>query len=383
MQLTEFEDIRPYNDSEAPQKIQLLLADPKFNEVLEFLFKDAHKINSFRNSLTKVNTIDQIQRSVATPLVEQIIQSTTNGLTCSGLKNLDKHKSHLFISNHRDIILDSVFLNYMIIKNGMNTTQIAIGDNLLIYDWICHTVKLNRAFVVKRNISSRELLEASKKLSAYIRRSLTENNISVWIAQREGRTKNGNDQTQIALLKMLNMSNNKSLAEGFKELAIIPLSISYEIEPCGISKVSELIQRDTDGFQKTSVDDLKSMALGMFNPKGRVHYSFGKPILASFLEANNHLPTNKFIQELGIRIDHHLHQNFRLWPNNYIAYEMLNGTGGFTDKYTSQEVIEFKKLLSDAEENISQNPEEVAYRFLKMYATPVENSLIATDVFRL
>jgi len=379
---SEYDDIRPYNDEEIPEKIKNLLEDQVFSEVLKFIFPDEQKEAHFRELLSKVKTIEQLQHTFVYRFVEDVIRSSTDGLMTSGVETLDKHQAYLFISNHRDIILDSAFLNYVIVQQGMNTTQIAIGDNLLIYDWITHVVKLNRAFVVKRNISARELLEASKKLSTYIRESITGKNLSVWIAQREGRTKDGNDQTQVAILKMLNLSNTKTLAEGFSELTIIPLSISYEIEPCGISKTAELIRRDTDGYQKTPEDDLRSMASGLSNPKGRVHFSFGRPILTSFLESIDQLPVNEFMQALVERIDHRIHQYYKLWPFNYVAYEMLNGTGEFLENYTANDIVEFKKMISQAQEAIPYNPEEVARRFCKMYARPVENALIAEEIFR-
>jgi hypothetical protein len=379
---TDYDDIRPYNDNETPEKIRLLLADPAFLEVLKVLFPEPRSEEKVRKLLMEVKTIEQLQASFVYHFVENIINNTTKGVTTSGLENLDKKKAYLFISNHRDIILDSAFLNFVISQNGMNTTQIAIGDNLLIFEWITHLVKLNRAFVVRRNIAVRELLEASKKLSSYIRTSLIDKNISVWIAQREGRTKDGNDLTQIALLKMLNLSNNKSMADGFGELTIIPLSISYELEPCGISKVAELIRKHTDGYQKTAADDLKSMASGLTSLKGRVHYSFGRPLLMSFLEGINQMPLNDFMQQLATRIDHRIHQYYKLWPFNYVAYDLMNGTGEFTDNYTSLDIIEFKKMIGEAKEAIQYKGEEVARKFTQMYAKPVENSIIAAEVFR-
>ena len=382
MESSEYDDIRPYNDAEVPEKIKFLLEDATFTEMLRLLFPDEHKEMHMRKLLSEVKSINQLQRDFVSRLVERIIISTTKGLTTSGLEYLDKNKPYLFFSNHRDIILDSAFLNYIMFQSGMNSTRIAIGDNLLIYDWITHVVKLNRAFVVKRSLSVRELLEASKKLSAYIRKTITTEQNSVWIAQREGRTKDGNDQTQLALLKMLNLSNTKSLAEGFGELTVVPVSISYELEPCRISKVSELIRKETDGYQKTPADDLKSMASGLANPKGRVHFSFGRPILTSFLEKNNNLPVNEFLQLLTERIDHRIHQYYKLWPYNYVAYELLNGTGEFTEYYTSADIVEFKSMVAKAQDTIPYNPEEVARRFTKMYARPVENALIAEEVFR-
>lgn len=382
MQLSEFEDIRPYHNEEIPEKIKLVLQDPVFDKVLSYLFRKPELKSKMRRQLEGIRTVEELQSTFVRHLVEIIVHTTTKGITCSGLDNLDKSRAYLFISNHRDIILDSAFLNYFILTNGMNTTQIAIGDNLLIYDWIIHAVKLNRAFVVKRNIASRELLEASRKLSHYIRGSIVENNNSVWIAQREGRTKDGDDQTQLALLKMLNMSNDKSLADGFGELTIVPLSISYEIEPCGICKVEELIRKDMGGYEKTKEDDLHNMEEGIFKPKGRVHFSFGKPILTSFLQQNNHLTPNEFVQELAVRIDHRIHQYYKLWPYNYVAYDLMYGAGEFIDNYSSQDMVDFRKMIEEAQQQISVNPEEAARKFIKMYAKPVENALIAAEVFR-
>jgi glycerol-3-phosphate O-acyltransferase len=382
MQLSDFEDIRPYHNEEIPEKLKLVLQDPVFDKVLAYLFRKPELKNKMRKQLEQIRTVEELQSTFVRHLVELIVHTTTKGVSCSGLEYLDKSKAYLFISNHRDIILDAAFLNYLILSNGMNTTQIAIGDNLLIYDWIIHAVKLNRSFVVKRNIASRELLEASRKLSQYIRGSIAENNNSVWIAQREGRTKDGDDQTQLALLKMLNMSNDKSLADGFGDLTIVPLSISYEIEPCGICKVEELLTRDLGGFEKTKEDDLHNMEAGIFKPKGRVHFSFGKPILSSFLQQNNHLSANDFVQELAIRIDHRIHQYYKLWPYNYVAYELMYGAGEFIDNYCSQDMVDFRNMVDEVKAQVTINPEEAARRFIKMYAKPVENALIAAEVFR-
>ena len=232
--------------------------------------------------------------------------------------------AYLFISNHRDIILDSAILNYIQVAAGMNTTEIAIGNNLLVYDWIEHIVKLNGAFVVKRNLPARELLTASKSLSAYIRKTITEDNVSVWIAQREGRTKNGCDQTQQALLKMLNLSNCADFASGFRELQIVPLSISYEREPCGISKVEEIYKKEREGYVKTQSDDLKSMAFGLTRPKGRVHFAFGEPIDARLDEIAKCENQQESIQKLAEQIDACIYRNYKLWPYNYLAADMLN-----------------------------------------------------------
>src|SRR5690606_15757364 len=244
-----------------------------------------------------VREIRQLQGTFIYDLLTWIINKTSDGLTCTGLENLDKKKPYLFISNHRDIILDAALLNMLIFDKGMNTTQIAIGNNLLLYEWIEHAVKLNRAFIIKRNLPPRELLESSKKVSHFIRKSITEDNLSVWIAQREGRTKNGSDKTQESVLKMLNMSNTKGFTEGFNELNIVPVSISYEIEPCGLAKMKELIKKEHYGQKKTDKDDLKSMSMGMFNPKGRIRFTFGQPIELNFDEVKTREQQNQQIKD--------------------------------------------------------------------------------------
>ena len=263
-----FDDIRPFNDSEVNHYLGLLLHDIGFQNILQFIFNDQDKIDQVKAMLSQVNSVKELQIGFMSNLVnELILKKSTDGLFSSGLEDLDKNASYLFISNHRDIILDSAIMNFLIVLEGMNTTEVAIGNNLLIDDWIEYAVKLNRAFVVRRNLPARELLMASKKLSEYIRRDITRKNTSVWIAQREGRTKDGNDKTQLSLLKMLNLSNINEFAEGFKELRIVPLSISYEIEPCGISKVAELYLRQNEGFEKTQDDDLRSMGEGLTSNK--------------------------------------------------------------------------------------------------------------------
>ncbi|HKJ40830.1 MAG TPA: 1-acyl-sn-glycerol-3-phosphate acyltransferase [Sunxiuqinia sp.] len=371
-----YDDIRPYEDHEVNHYINLLLKDEIFQEVLQFIFHDEKKMQEAKKMLSGIQTVNELQMTFMLSLVKDwIIDKTTSGITWSGLDTLDKSKSYLFISNHRDIILDSALLNYIIVAAGMNTTEVAIGNNLLIYDWIVHAVKLNRAFVVRRNLPARELLAASKKLSQYIREAIIKRNRSVWIAQREGRTKDGNDQTQQALLKMLNLSNKKDFVEGFKELQIVPLSISYEREPCGISKVEELYKRESEGFEKTQKDDLKSMAFGLTRPKGRVHFSFGKPVdapLAEFAKADN---MNESIQQLANYIDLRIYKNYKLWPNNYLAADLLTGGNNHSDKVENATREKFTELLHDLVETIGNgDPKRQQELFLQMYANPLVNA---------
>jgi glycerol-3-phosphate O-acyltransferase len=301
------------------------------------------------------------------------LNPSTDGLSSSGLDKLDKNASYLFISNHRDIILDSALMNYLIVREGMNTTEIAIGNNLLIENWIEYTVKLNRAFVVRRNLPVRELLMASKKLSEYIRRDITEKNTSVWMAQREGRTKDGNDKTQHAVLKMLNLSNINELGEGFKELRIVPLSISYEIEPCGFSKVAELYKKQTEGFEKTQEDDLRSMSEGLMRPKGRVHFGFGEPITSQIDLIGKDEPISSQIEKLADAIDNQIYSSFKLWPNNYIAEDILNNTIRNSSQYNTEQFQHFTKMMNKAIEAIPGDSEVIRNMFLQMYVNPLIN----------
>lgn len=324
-----------------------------------------------------VRTIKQLQGTFVYDLLRWIINKTSNGLKCTGLENLDKKTPYLFISNHRDIVLDAAFINFLAFENGMNTTQIAIGNNLLLYEWIEHAVKLNRAFVIKRNLPARELLESSKKVSAYIRKSITEDHTSVWIAQREGRTKNGFDKTQPSVLKMLNMSNSKTITEGFNELNIVPVSISYEIEPCGLAKMKELIKKEHYGQLKTSKDDLKSMSMGMFNPKGRMRFAFGKPLTFELDNSPGKENLNRQIDEVAKIIDKQIYSNFKLWPNNFVAYDLLMQEHRFKHKYTVEEEKIFKMMVEQAMIHIDFPITDIQERFLKIYANPVINKINA------
>jgi 1-acyl-sn-glycerol-3-phosphate acyltransferase len=374
-----FDDIRPYTDKEVKEKVRLMVKDPVFDRVLMHLFKVRPKVEIVKLQLRNMRSIKQLQGSFVYDLLRWIINKTSDGLTYRGLENLDEKKSYLFISNHRDIILDAALLNYLIFESGMNTTQIAIGNNLLLYDWIKHAVKLNRSFIINRDKTARELLESSKKVSHYIRKSIIEDNLSVWIAQREGRTKDGNDKTQLSVLKMLNMSNKSSFAEGMNELNIVPVSISYEIEPCGLAKMKELIKKEHYKQMKTSKDDLKSMSMGMFNPKGRMRFVFGDPIQVDNSEAKTAEQKNQLVQKLADEIDRQVYLNYKLWPNNYIAYDLLTQEDDFRHKYTPEEKKNFEMMIQQAMIHIDFPITDIRERFLKLYANPVINKLKVSE----
>jgi len=375
----DFDDIRPYYDSEVKEKMRALLKDKVFDEVLLHLFKNRPKVQMVKFQLRRVRSIKQLQGVFIYDLLHWLVDKTSKGVQCTGINKLDKKTPYLFISNHRDIVLDAALLNFLIFEHGMNTTQIAIGDNLLLYNWIEHTVKLNRSFIIKRSLPPRELMMASKKVSHFIRQSITEDKMSIWIAQREGRTKDGNDKTQDSVLKMLNMSNKGGISDGFNELNIVPVSISYENEPCGLAKLKELIKKEHYGQLKTNKDDLKSMSMGMFAPKGRIRFAFGDPIKTNFTQAENNEQRNKYIRNIAEMIDEQIYKSFKLWPSNYVAYDMLMQEHRFKDKYTAEEQRRFEIMVEQAMVNIDYPITDLQERFLKVYANPVINKLKVTE----
>lgn len=371
-----FDDIRPYNDKEIHRAVKQLLKEPQFIEFSHFLYPGLTE-RLIKRKLKNIHTTMGIHEHVVTPVIIDIINKTTNGVTCSGIENLNKNENYLFLSNHRNILLDSLLLNHILVGYGFETVEIAIGDNLLIYPWIANLVKLDKSFIVKRSVPVKQMLEASKQLSAYIRKTITEKKNSIWIAQREGRTKDGDDKTQTSLLKMLNMSGDKTPFENFDFLNIVPLSISYEYDPCDALKISENLAKQNDpNYKKGSKDDLKSMHLDITGQKGRIHFSIGKPMSEKLQVLNSIKSKNDQIKVLTSLIDKEIHTSYKLWPANYIAYDLLNKTTEYNDKYSQEEKELFLDYLNKQINNI---PEEKRFNIdllINMYAHPVFNKII-------
>lgn len=369
----DFDEIRPYYNEEVPGVMTRLLADPVFTRVLQNLFIDEAKIKEIREAMFQTRDVESFQLRFMVPFLENIIKSSTNGLTIGGLEHLKKDQSYLFISNHRDIILDSALLNVQMYKFGFKPTAIAIGSNLLIYPWIEDISRVNRSFIVKRNLPSRQILESSHLLSSYIRKTIVNNGNSIWIAQREGRSKDGLDQTSPALLKMLNMSSKRKFVQGFQELQIIPMSIAYEIEPCGNEKVAELLKRQSDpDFQKSEKDDLLSMVSGLKNQKGRIQIQFSAPISRSDLRVLSKVGNiNDQLKRLADYIDKQIYSNYKLFPNNYIAYDLYYNCNKYTEQYTIEEQKMFIELTHTRLKLVNEDRKEAMELWLKMYSTPV------------
>lgn len=369
-----FEDIRPYYDSEYQGVVQKLLQQAGFVGALRLYFPEIPE-DRMKALLLACPGIQGFQQTVISPVIERIIAQSMTALTVEGLEGLDPSRAYLFMSNHRDIVLDSAFINYSLNKAGFATSEIAIGSNLLEIEWIRDLVRINKSFIVKRNLPLQEMLEASKTLSAYINHAVTEKGASVWIAQREGRAKDGNDRTNPGLLKMFGLGTDKNLLQHLIDLNIIPVSISYEYDPCDQLKIPELAAKSRgQSYTKKPGEDLQHMLFGIQGAKGRVQLNFGQPIaekLAALTDVRNR---NEQLRQAALIIDQQIQENYHLWPSNYVAADLLAGNNRFSDHYTAAEQETFSAYMSKRLQDFSEEP-EAQRLFLEMYANPVLNSL--------
>ena len=373
-----FDEIRPYEAGEMQQAFNDLLDDRQFSLLLKGFIPWLPK--GLRNGLLKlaftgVKTPLDFQKRFMKPVVKHIIRKYTDGTTFTDdLLPADKSLRYTFLSNHRDIVLDSAFLDVLLFEAHYPTTvEIGIGDNLLIYPWIKRLVRMNKAFTVRRGLTAHEMMRSSQLMSRYIHYAVTQKQENIWIAQREGRAKDSSDHTQDAVLKMLAMGGR------LEELNIVPLTISYEYDPCDYLKAQEFQQkRDNPAFKKSRQDDLDNMKTGIFGYKGRVHYHCGTPI-NQWLGELEGLPRNEFFSLLSQRIDREIHGGYRLYPCNYIALDLLEGGEQYRQHYTPDDVQRFERYLQGQLAKIQIPNKDEAFlreRLLTMYANPVRNFLV-------
>ncbi len=372
----DFKSIQPYEDHEIQEVFERLKNEKSFLNLVQFLYPNV-PIEQFIEKLLSYNTVKDFQTEVIYPYVKQVLKTTSEGATLTGIENLDANESYLFVSNHRDIVLDSAILNILLVENNRDTTEIAIGDNLLILPWITDLVKLNRSFIVNRNLPARQMLESSARLSAYIRYTLTQKKNSIWIAQREGRSKDGDDRTQVSLLKMINLSGTGAFGENFKPLKIVPVAISYELDPCDYLKAHEFQQkRDDTGYKKSQADDLKHMATGLTGRKGRVHFALGTPIDKELDQISLLGNKNDQLQALAESIDDQIHKNYKLWPGNFVACDMVYDNNNHKAFYTEDDKNKFLSYIDEHTKRVKGGDYDFIFRtLLEMYANPVRNYL--------
>ncbi len=381
----EFDDIRPYADGEVKQAVKDLLADRQFAHILHSLapwLPACIRNRLIRWAFIGINTTLQFQLRYMKPLVRRILRKCSTGYTFRHDGIEPGPERFTFMSNHRDIVLDSAILSYLLHEDGFPTTcEIAIGDNLLIYPWIRKLVKLNKAFTVQRGISSRTLLESSQKMSRYMHHVINEKHENIWIAQREGRAKDSNDRTQESVLKMMTMGGDGSIIQRLKDLHVVPLTISYEYDPCDYLKAKEFqMKRDDPNFCKTKQDDLKNMKIGIFGKKGHIHYETA-PCINEWLDELADQPRTEIYKEIAHRINLEIHRRYMLYPGNYVAADLLRGTREFALFYTPAQKRSFERYLKSRLDMIDLENKDIPYlreRILTMYANPVFNKQKAT-----
>ena len=372
-----FDAIRPFYDHEVNDAILSIIHDPMMKPIMRFTFPEKEE-SVWKQELTQIHSTQEFQAQVVAKSLEQILAKSAEGLTYSGFENLDKQTAYLYISNHRDIILDTSFLNLILHYTGLVMTASAIGDNLLKKPFFYALSKINRNFIVKRGLSPRELLQSSKLLSEYIHELVTAENRSVWIAQREGRTKDGKDATHQGVLKMLSMAaQNENPAQYFKKMKFVPVSISYEYDPTDSLKLPELLANlNNEAYVKEENEDFNTLLNGLIGQKKRIHFHAGN-VLDAELDCIVELPNaNQQIRAIAQLIDERIIGNYKLWPTNYIAYDSLHKTGVFKSFYTPAEKDVFFKRF---ESKIDTSDQQTVESFLEMYANPVVNQMKLTE----
>lgn len=374
-----FDDIRPLNNDEVKDAIEELVTNEDFERAFRYIKPDVNW-KEFSETMRSFKTKEDFKSKLAYDAVMMVANKTTFSLTISGRSRLPKDKKPCtFISNHRDIVLDASFLNVMLYDVGYGMTQVAIGDNLMIRPWIKTLVRLNNSFIVKRGVSVRQMLDVSKKLSAYVRHTINETKESIWIAQREGRAKDSNDRTQGSVLKMLNMSGDQDLVSNIMALNIFPVAISYEYDPCDFLKAKEFqMKRDDPNYVKSQRDDLLSMETGILNNKGRVHFTLTEPINDQLAELDKNMEKNELIASIANIIDKEIYKHYRFYPCNYVAYDMLTGTKRFSSNYGLRDKKHFEEYLQGQLDKIVLPNKDEAFlrtKILEMYTNPLKNYL--------
>ncbi len=378
-----FDEIRCFRNDEVHEVLERLTNEKQFMKVLSTIYPLMPK-ELIKQKLMSFGSNYEFQKELVYPFLQYLEANMTKGIKINGLDKIDKDDAFLYISNHRDIILDSAFLCSKLIENEMDTVEIAIGDNLLIFPWIEDLVRVNKSFIVKRGLSARQVLESSQRLSAYLAHTIVDKNQSIWIAQREGRAKDSDDRTQESLLKMFNMAGDGNFTENLTTLNICPLSISYQYDPCDFLKAKEFQERrDNPNFQKRPQDDLLNMEIGVMGYKGAVVYeltgTINKELAAIAKENTNRNTQITLVAEL---IDKRIHSNYTIFPNNKIAFDLLNSTDKFATEYTNIEKLDFESYLMKQIGKIDLENKDEKYlykKLLEMYSNPLINKLKALE----
>ncbi len=374
----QFDPIRPFEPDELPDVFDRLLHNEQFSSVLAYLYPDVPKEALAAKMHACKDNLD-FQKTFCYGFLVQLLARLSKGCDID-IASLDTDSRYTFISNHRDIVLDSALLDKLLIDAGFNTTcEIAIGDNLLKLPWVKDLVRVNKSFIVERALSMREMLMASKRLSEYMHFVIAEKNDNIWIAQREGRAKDSNDRTQEAILKMMVMGGEGSIIDRLKQLHLVPLAISYEYDPCDYLKAAELqARRDNPCWQKGPMDDVTSMQTGIMGYKGYIHYQCADCIDSYLDTIPADTPKTELFRLIADHIDRQIFAGYRLYPNNYVALDLLHGDSAHADHYTAEDKAQFEAYLKGQLDKIEMEGKDDAYlreQMLKMYANPTINQM--------
>ena len=372
----EFDDIRPFEPEELPEVYNRLLDNQQFQRVLSYFYPDVplEKIGARMRACT---TNLDFQKVFGYEFVTFVLNRAAKSWDMDHSAISPEH-NYTFMSNHRDIVLDSAILSKLLIDAGFKTTcEIAIGDNLLSLPWVKDLVRVNKSFIVKRSASFREMLTSSKTLSKYMHFAIQEKKENIWIAQREGRAKDSDDRTSESILKMMSMGGEGSIVERLTQLHIVPMTISYEYDPCDYLKAAEFqLKRDNPDWKKGPQDDIISMQTGIMGYKGHVHYHCS-PCIDEYLQTlDSEMPKNELYATIVRHIDREIHRHYRLFPNNYIAHDLLTGKDEQTAHYQPADKVNFERYLSEQLEKITVPQPDIAFlreRILTMYANPLRN----------
>lgn len=379
MELSKFDEIRPFEPNELPEVFDRLIADAQFRAVLGYLYPGV-PTDAIAAKMRQCRTSLDFQKAFCYGFLKDLLAKASTGCDMN-VGAIDTAGRYTFVSNHRDIVLDSALLDMLLIDSGFTTTcEIAIGDNLLAAPWIKDLVRVNKSFIVLRSAGIREMLANSKRMSEYMHVVIGEKHDNVWIAQREGRAKDSNDRTQSSILKMMAMGGEGSAVERLRQLHIVPLAISYEYDPCDWLKAQEFqLKRDIEGWTKSKADDVMSMQTGIMGYKGRIHYHCA-PCIDEWLLSIADTPKGELFEVVAQHIDREIHANYTLYANNYIALDMLNGNDGNADKYTAEDRARFEKYLEGqlAKIQIDNKDEDfLMNKMILMYANPAKNQMVA------
>lgn len=370
--LSEFQSISPYSDEEAAVALGKVADHPYVSQFSSRFFPD-QPADFLKGILKGIRSVDEFQELVMSRFVEWALEHTARNFSYDGISNIDSEKRFLALSNHRDIILDPAITQLVLFRNGIPLTEIAVGDNLISSPTIEYLLRSNRMIKVIRGISARELYLSSQMLSKYIRLNITNNRSSIWLAQRQGRTKNGYDITEQGLLKMLDMSGTADFQTNFEELNIIPMSISYEYEPCDILKARELVISRKRKYVKADGEDLNSIMVGIMQNKGSIHLNIGTPLTSDEIAVAAKCDKNDRYQLIRHAVDLRIIDGYKLWKNNYIAYDLLNHSFKYSDMYSPNDMEQFVEYMCTQLDTVEPeiNREDLRRIFLEIYANPV------------